>query len=108
MSREGNSGVPERRPPLPEEMLAHMSRDLGLTSDQQAKVKVILTADREKSAPLMWKMSEYRQQLRVATQAATFDEASIRAIALKQAQLEIELIVTQARVQNRIRTLLTP
>jgi Spy/CpxP family protein refolding chaperone len=104
---EGKAGA-EMVPPPPEELLGHMARQFGLTNDQQAKIMAIFTADREKSAPLMRKMAEHRQQLLAAVLAATFDEVAIRAIAAKQAQTDIELTVSRAWVQSQVNAVLSP
>ncbi|KAB0664108.1 Spy/CpxP family protein refolding chaperone [Oryzomonas japonica] len=102
-------GVPGMVPPPPsEEMVARMAQRLKLTSDQQAKVKAVFAAEREKTAPLMQKMAEYHKQLRDTSRAATFDEAAIRAIATKEAQAEVELLVSFERTRSRVNALLTP
>lgn len=85
----------------------HMAKMLGLSETQQKQIKDILKTERGKNAALREKMGEYRQQLHAAAQAATFDEAAVRAIAAKQAQAEIELTVSRARVQSRINAILT-
>jgi len=108
--REGEEGPDGMMPPPPppEEILEHMTRRLKLTGDQQAKIKAVFAADREKVAPLMRKVDEYRKQLRDAAHAAAFDEAAIRALATKRAQAEIELIVARERVRSQVSALLTP
>ncbi|GFE62772.1 Spy/CpxP family protein refolding chaperone [Geobacter sp. AOG2] len=95
-------------PPPPEEIIAHMTRQLKLTGDQQTKIKAVFAADREKTATLMQKLGEYRKQLHDAARGATFDEAAIRALATKQAQAEVELIVARERVRSQVSALLTP
>lgn len=101
-------GAPGMMPPPPsEEMVAHMAQRLKLTSDQQAKVTAVFAAEREKTAPLMQKISEYHKQLRDASRAATFDEAAIRAIATKKAQVEVELLVSFERTRSQVNALLT-
>lgn len=105
---EGGWGPPGMMPPPPGELLEHMARHLKLTADQQAKIKALVAADREKMAPLVQKVEEYRKQLRDAAQATPFNEAAIRAIAAKQAQAEVELTVSRERVRSQISLLLTP
>jgi hypothetical protein len=99
---------PDLTMPPPDEMVTDRSKQLGLTNDQQTKINAIITADRDKHESLMQKIREYRQQLRSATLALKFDEPAVRAIAMKQAQVEIELNVSRARGQSRIYALLTP
>jgi Spy/CpxP family protein refolding chaperone len=84
-----------------------MTKVLGLSDAQQTQIKAVFAAEREKSAPLMEKLAAYRQQLHDAAQAATFDEAAVRAIATNLAQAEIELTVARARAHNQINALLT-
>jgi Spy/CpxP family protein refolding chaperone len=100
----------ERRPPppSPEGQIDHMTRQLGLTGEQQTKIKALFAKDREKSDPLLQKQAEYRQQFQAAMKSATFNEAAIRAIAVRQAQTEVELTVSRARLRNQVNSLLTP
>lgn len=104
----GEGWGPVEMMPPPDELIDHMAWQLRLTSEQQAKIGAVFRADREQTAPLMQKMAEYRKQLHDAAHAAPFDEAAIRAIAVKQAQAEVELIVSRERVRNRVGALLTP
>jgi periplasmic protein CpxP/Spy len=85
----------------------HMAKMLGLSETQQKQIKDILETEHGKNAALMEKMGEYRDQLHAAAQAATFDEAAVRAIAANKAQADIELTVSRARVQSRISAILT-
>lgn len=101
-------GMMEMMPPPPPVPHDHMVELLGLTRDQQTKIGAIFTAGREKEAPLLLKMTEYRKQLRLTAQAATFDEAAIRAIVAQQAKTEAELIVLRARVRTQVKAVLTP
>jgi len=101
-------GPMEMMAPPPGEMLSHMTRQLGLSEDQQTKVMLILASDREKSVPLLQKLREQYKQLQTAIKAEPWDEAAIRPIAAKLSQAEIELTVSRARVRSRINALLTP
>jgi len=91
-----------------ERFLKKMAKELKLTDAQQGQIKAIFTAEREKSAPLMEKMAETRKQLHEAAGAEKFDEATVRSIAVKKAELEIELTVSRAKVRHSINALLTP
>jgi len=95
-------------PPPPEEVVGRMTRRLKLTGDQQAKIGALLAADRETMGPLLRQVRECRRQLHDAALAATFDEAAVRALAAKQAQAEVEVIVARERTRSRISALLTP
>jgi len=95
-------------PPCPEMVVYHMTRQLKLTADQQTKIKALFTKDREKTEPLQQKLMEYRKQVRVAMKSATFDENAIRSLAAKQAQAEVDLTVSMARLRSQVNALLTP
>lgn len=92
----------------PEKRLARMARELGLSDAQQAQIKAVFAAEREKNVPLMEKMKEYRKQLHDAAKATPFDEAAVRDIAANKAQVGVELSVSHARVQSQIHAILTP
>lgn len=104
----GPAGMMMPPPPHPEEVIEHMTRQLKLTGDQQTRIKAVFAADREKNVQLMQKVAEYRKQLHDAAHAAAFDEAAIRALATKQAQAEVELIIARERVRSQVSALLTP
>jgi Spy/CpxP family protein refolding chaperone len=88
--------------------LQKMAKDLKLTAAQQVQVKAIMTADREKSAPLLEKMTEKREQLFKAATAEKFDEAAVRTLAAQKAELEVEMTVSRAKIRNSINAVLTP
>lgn len=97
-----------RREMSPEKRLARMAKKLGLSDTQQAQIKVIFAAEREKNGPLIEKMKEYRKQLHDAAKATPFDEAAVRTVATNKAQVEVELTVSRARIQSQINGILTP
>lgn len=92
----------------PEKRLARMARELGLSDAQQAQIKAVFAAEREKNGPLMEKMKEYRKQLHDASKATPFDEAAVRDIAVNKAQVGVELTVSRSRVHSQINAILTP
>lgn len=85
-----------------------MAKELKLTAAQQEQVEAIITADREKSAPLMEKMEEKREQLFEAATAEKFDEAAVRTLAAQKAQLEVEMTLSRAKIRSSINAVLTP
>ncbi|MRR33826.1 periplasmic heavy metal sensor [bacterium] len=87
--------------------LDRLAKLLWPSETQQNQIKAILKSEHEQNAALREKMGEYREQLQAAEQAATFNEAAVRAIAARQAQTEIELTVSRARTQQRINAVLT-
>ena len=97
----GMAGGPGRGPCAkmpPGDHVDHMAKMLGLSETQQKQIKDILKTEHDKNAALEEKMAEYRKQLQIAEQSATFDEAAVRAIAAEQAQTGIELTVSRARI----------
>ncbi|OHB25410.1 MAG: hypothetical protein A2X84_14165 [Desulfuromonadaceae bacterium GWC2_58_13] len=88
--------------------LAKMARVLDLSEDQQTQILAIVEEERTKTEPLRRQMAENRDQLRQLTHADTFDEAAVRALAAKKAEIGAELMVSRARTQNRIQAQLTP
>jgi protein CpxP len=91
-----------------ERSLAIMAKVLRLSTAQQARIRDILKAERDEKTSLLKKLSENRKQFRQKTHAATFDEAAVRTLAEKQAQLMTKMIVSSAITRNKIRALLTP
>jgi Spy/CpxP family protein refolding chaperone len=87
---------------------ARMAKILKLTDTQKTQIKAILDGEREQVKPLMDKMHESREQLKPLADATVFDEAAVRALAVAQSQIEVELIVSHTRTLNKIHALLTP
>jgi Spy/CpxP family protein refolding chaperone len=83
------------------------AKALKLTDTQHSQIKTILDAERELFKPLIDKINENRKLLTQAAEASTFDEAAVRAIAVEQATIETELIVSRTKVQCQIYILLT-
>jgi Spy/CpxP family protein refolding chaperone len=57
---------------------------------------------------MMDKMHESREQLKQLADTTVFDEAAVRARAVVQSQIEVELIVSHTRTLNKVNALLTP
>lgn len=85
-----------------------MAEELKLNASQREQVKAIFKAENEQSAPLRKKLTDNRQLLRQATEAENFDEAAVKDLAAAQAGLQAELMVSRARMHNRINAILTP
>jgi len=98
----GKGGASHERGP------ARMAEALGLSDAQKTKVRALFKAEREKSDELMEKLAAYGKELRQAERAARFDEAAVRATALKRAQVEVELAVSRARLHSEVNAVLTP
>lgn len=87
---------------------ARLAEVLDLTPEQQEQIKAIRSAEREKVEPLRQQLLEGRDKLCLLIEASPFDEAAVRSLAASQADIRTEMIVSRARVQNRINALLTP
>lgn len=88
--------------------LKKMAKELKLTAAQQEKVAAVIAADREKSAPLREKLDAARKQLHEVATAEPFDEAAVRSLAVKKAEMEVDMTVSRAKTRNSINALLTP
>lgn len=85
-----------------------MTKELGLTAQQQDGIKAIFEKNRPQVKPLMEQMKIERHALRSLLQADTIDEAAIRAQSAKVAAIQADLVVQRARTGQQIRALLTP
>ncbi|HEY6008875.1 MAG TPA: Spy/CpxP family protein refolding chaperone [Geobacteraceae bacterium] len=85
-----------------------MAKVLGLSASQQKQIEAILKSDRDKNAALRQKMAANQRRLLEAMRGATFNEATVRAIAANQGELVIETIVAMARKRHQIDAVLTP
>ncbi|OGW48231.1 MAG: hypothetical protein A2078_08615 [Nitrospirae bacterium GWC2_57_9] len=88
--------------------MERMAEVLDLTDTQKEKVSAILKAEQEKTAPLRQQLAENREKMMQTTLSEKFDEAAVRAIATKQAQIKTEMMVSHARAKSEIHALLTP
>jgi len=91
----------------PGQGIDRMAKVLKLTDAQQTQITAILDAEKEQMQPVFDSLHEKRDQLKIMSQATTFDEAAVRAIATAIAQQEIEVIVSHTRTQSKINALLT-
>ena len=81
---------------------------LGLTEEQQEQIEAIRSEERAAHRELREKMQGYREQMRELTDAGTFDEDAIRAIAEEKAKTQVELAVAKARSHSKIHAIMTP
>jgi periplasmic protein CpxP/Spy len=81
---------------------------LGLSDDQKAQVKDIMTKERPTLRPLMKQLAQSRLQLEQYQATGNFDETQVRALATQQAQVMTELTVQKARIQSEMMKVLTP
>jgi protein CpxP len=87
---------------------ARLAEALDLTPEQQAQIKAIRADEREKVEPLLQQLRNGREELRAAVEKQPFDESAVRTLAAGQSEIRTELIVSKARMKNRIHALLTP
>ena len=85
-----------------------MAKILKLTDTQKTQIKALLDAERKSVEPLREKMHQSREQLKQLADATVFDEAAVRACAVAQSLIEVELIVSHTRTLNKVNALLTP
>lgn len=97
----------EGQPPVGHH-LKKMTKELGLTSQQQESITAVFEKSRAGSKPLMEQMRTERRALHALIHAASVDEAAIRAQAAKVAALQADLAVLRAHTGQEIRAILTP
>lgn len=91
-----------------ERHLQKMTTVLELTDSQQAKVKELLTAQRQKHLAERQERFEDREQMHELKSAADFDETQFRTLAKKRAEERIDRQVEQMKTRQQIFALLTP
>ena len=106
VGRPGKCGQEGRAPH--ERFYAGMAKVLRLSADQQAGIRKIINAERVEHNSLLKMLAENRKQFRQVTHASTFDEAAVRTLAEKQAQIITRLLISPVIMRNKINALLTP
>lgn len=82
-----------------------MLRRLDLTSDQQAKVKEILDANKGTVQPIREQLKANHEKL--AALGGNFDEGQVTAIAKEQGDLMSQMIVARQKVKSQIFAILS-
>jgi len=82
-------------------------RELGLTEDQQTRVRGVLRAHADAIEAQVRASAESRRALRSATQAQPFDESQIRRLASQLGQVRADGAVLRARIRSEIWPILT-
>ncbi len=95
-------------PHFAQRFLDRASVYLGLSDEQEARIKAILEAEKPKVQPLVAELAANRKALQQATDNGTFDEAQVKALADKQGDTLAALIVEKERVKTQIYAVLTP
>jgi Spy/CpxP family protein refolding chaperone len=80
---------------------------LDLTEEQKTQIKALHEKARTDSETYHEQLKPVRESLRTAIESSTFDEAAVRALLVKEAQLMTELNVIRTRTENAVYNLLT-
>lgn len=94
--------------PNQEEMIHRMISHLDLTDEQQEQMKQIHLEHREETETLREQMETAQERLNDLVDAEQFDEAAIREAAGEFSEVQTELFVSRAEMQQEIREILTP
>ncbi len=89
-------------------MRGMMFRGIDLTDDQKAKMKQISESFRERTQSLHQQLSAKRQELRLASEGGTFNEALATQKLQESASLQAKLMGEQFRMHQEMLTVLTP
>jgi protein CpxP len=89
-------------------MRGMMFRGIDLTDDQKAKMKQIGDSFRERTQSLHQALRAKRQELRQASEGATFNEALATQKLQESASLEAKLMGEQFRMRQEMLSVLTP
>ena len=85
-----------------------MATELGLSAQQQERIKEIFARNRPAAEPLMEQLKSEQRALRNLVQADAFDEAAIRAQVAKMGTLQADMAVQHAKLAQEVRAILTP
>lgn len=88
-------------------MMAFFTKQLDLTSDQQAQVKAIWEKEKPTMQPLMRQMHQNHAAMRALENTGPFDEVKTRALATQNASTMIEMQVQHARIKSEMMQVLT-
>ena len=106
---EGPGGFGQRGPGGPGGRggFGPMERELNLTDEQKAQMKVLQEGFEKKTAGLREQMFKGHDGPPAELQDGAFDEAAVRAAAQARANIQVELEVEHARLMSQMRALLT-
>jgi Spy/CpxP family protein refolding chaperone len=102
-ARQTGAGPAGRAPP----MYRRAVRQLGLSQEQQARIRGILRAHADEIGSQPRAGLESRRALHAATLAQPADEAAIRRLALQLGEVKAEDAVLRARIRSEIWPILT-
>lgn len=101
------SAKPDHHDGPGDHILSYYTDVLDLTDAQQTQIKAIMTKEKPTIQPLMQQLRQTHTQMQQLEEAATFNEAQVRALASQQAQTMIDLAVEKSRMKNEMFQLLT-
>ncbi|HWQ36317.1 MAG TPA: Spy/CpxP family protein refolding chaperone [Blastocatellia bacterium] len=81
---------------------------LDLTDAQKAQIRRLREAEREAARPFHDQLRQIHDELRRATENGAFDEAAVRAILAREAQVMTELNLSRLKTEAAIWQTLTP
>jgi Spy/CpxP family protein refolding chaperone len=87
--------------------MGFMAKQLNLTDDQKAQMKTIMEKAHTSMKPLMQQSHLLEQQIHQYAEG-NYDESTVRSLAKKKADIEVELTVARTQVHNQMFQLLTP
>lgn len=82
-------------------------RMLGLTEEQKAKVREIITESKRRISPLVESLRANRENLRKLAFTGSFDEKTVSEIASQSGQIISQIIVERERAKSQIYEILT-
>lgn len=80
---------------------------LGLTEEQKAKVREIITESKRRISPLVESLRSNRENLRKLAFTGSFDEKTVSEIASQSGQIISQIIVERERAKSQIYEILT-
>lgn len=92
-------------PPGPDGMFLAL---LDLTDAQKAQIRRLHEAEREAARPFHDQLRRIHDELRQATENGAFDEATVRAILAREAQVMTELNLSRLKTEAAVWQMLTP
>ena len=108
------SGAPMPGPMGPRAEMGHgrrfalMASLLGLSAEQQTKIKAVWVGHRKQVLPLIKELRTNERQLRSLAATTPFDEGAVHALELKQAELRTRLLADRVETRKQVDAILTP
>lgn len=88
--------------------LEHLTERLELTAPQEAEIKEIIAASKEKNMALLEEKRATREALREIARVSPLDEAHLRELVRKQSDQRADMLIAKHATRDRINKILTP